>query len=171
MRAGWVALAAATVVAAGAALPALSAPSAAGLKTPARVRAKRAAAETAAQTTSPPNALRRWAATNGGGPQAQNPTLAQALAVAANYNLVLATKNSFPPYLAQMRQVNPTMKIVVYLNGTYAQSDQGSAYPDAWYARAADGNRGGKHYEHSENRRGRWFCLRSGPGVGTVRLG
>ncbi|MBV8305382.1 MAG: hypothetical protein JOZ04_14320 [Acidimicrobiia bacterium] len=94
----------------------------------------------AAAPTPTPNALKRWAATNGGGPQAQSPTLAQAIAVATNYSLVLATKDSFPPFLAQMRRANPAMKIVVYLNGTYAQSDQGGAYPAAWYARAADGS-------------------------------
>jgi len=87
------------------------------------------------------NTLKRWAATNGGGPKAQSPTLAQALAVAADYDLVVATKTSFPAYVSRMRQANPDLKIVAYLNGTYAQSDQGSAYPDGWYARAADGSK------------------------------
>ena len=94
-----------------------------------------------AQPAPAPNALKRWAATNGGGPKAQTPTLAQALAVAKSYDLVLATKNSYPPFVAQMRQANPDLKLIVYLNGTYAQSDQGSAYPDSWYARAADGSK------------------------------
>jgi hypothetical protein len=134
-RAGWSALAAAAVVAA-AALPAVLGSTALGLKakTPRRAKA------TAAPTT-PPNALKRWAATNGGGPKAQSPTLAQALAAATDYDLILATKNSYPPYVAQMRQANADLKIVAYLNGTYAQSDEGSAYPEAWYARAADGSK------------------------------
>lgn len=136
MRAGWFALAAAVVVAAGALLPALTTSTAEGLKSSAR----RARATTQAPAP-PPNALKRWAATNGGGPQAQNPTLAQALTAARNYDLILATKNSYPPFVAQMRQVNPGLRLVVYLNGTYAQSDQGAAYPDAWYARAADGSK------------------------------
>lgn len=129
-RAAWAALAAAIVVAAGAALPAF------GLKS-----RRVASRQTTVQPAPPANALRRWAATNGGGPRAQNPTLAQALAVATNYDLVVATKISFPPYVARMRQANPALKIVAYLNGTYAQSDQGGAYPDAWYARAADGSK------------------------------
>ena len=141
MRAGWGALAAAAVVAAGAALPALCTSNAAALKGPTRAGAKRATTQATAQPAPPANALKRWAATNGGGNAAQTPTLAQALAVATNYDLVLATKKSFPPYLAQMRQANPAMKIVAYLNGTYAQSDQGSAYPEGWYARAADGSK------------------------------
>jgi len=122
------------VVAAGAALPA------AALKGHPATRRTKAPAATQAPAP-PPNARKRWAATNGGGNAAQSPTLAQALAVATNYDLVLATKKSFPPYLAQMRQTNPAMKIVAYLNGTYAQSDQGTAYPDSWYARAVDGSK------------------------------
>ena len=141
MRAGWGALAAAAVVAAGAALPALCTSNAAALKGPTRAGAKRVTTQATAQPAPAANALKRWAATNGGGNAAQTPTLAQALAVATNYDLVLATKKSFPPYLAQMRQANPAMKIVAYLNGTYAQSDQGSAYPEGWYARAADGSK------------------------------
>ena len=50
------------------------------------------------------NTLKRWAATNGGGPKAQSPTLAQALAVAGDYDLVVATKTSFPAYVSRMRQ-------------------------------------------------------------------
>ena len=114
------------VLAAGATLPA------AGLKGHGPGRATRAA-------TSPANALKRWAATNGGGPRAQTPTQAQALAVAADYDLILATKKSFLPYAAAMRQAKPGLKIVAYLNGTYAQSDEGSAFPEAWYARDATG--------------------------------
>lgn len=136
-RAGWSALAAAAVAAV-AVLPAIVGPSAAAVKQPVRKTGKRAAA---AQPVTPVNVLKRWAATNGGGPDAQTPTLAQALAAATDYDLILATKNSYPPYVAQMRAANPDLKIVAYLNGTYAQSDQGSAYPDAWYAKAADGSK------------------------------
>jgi hypothetical protein len=119
------------VVAAGATLPAV------GLNGHGPRRAARATAATALAPV--PNALKRWAATNGGGPQAQTPTLAQALAAAANYDLILATKKSYPPYVPAMRQAKPGLKIVAYLNGTYAQSDEGSAFPEAWYARDANG--------------------------------
>jgi hypothetical protein len=129
MRAGWGALAAAMVVAAGATLPAM------GLKSPSPSRRARSTAQSA------PNALKRWAATNGGGPKAQTPTSAQALAAAADYDLILATKKSYPPYVAAMRQAKPGLQLVAYLNGTYAQSDEGSAYPEAWYARDANGGK------------------------------
>jgi hypothetical protein len=116
------------VVAAGVALPAV------GLNT-----AKKATTRRATAAVAPANALKRWAATNGGGPTAQSPTLAQALSVAANYDLILATKKSYAPYVAQMRQMNPSLKIVAYLNGTYAQSNEGGLYPEPWYARDANG--------------------------------
>ena len=132
-RAGWSALAGAAVVVAAAALPAMTA---VALRARPTKTAKRA---TAVQPVAPANALKRWAATNGGGPKAQTPTLAQALAAANDYDLILATKNSYPPYVAQMRQANPDLKIVAYLNGIYAQSDEGTAYPEAWYARSAGG--------------------------------
>ena len=119
---------------------AVSTSTAAGLKPPGRA-GRAATRQTTAQPAPPPNALKRWAATNGGGPKAQTPTLAQALAAAHDYDLILATKNSYAPYVAQMRQANPDLKIVAYLNGTYAQSDQASAYPESWYARAADGSK------------------------------
>jgi hypothetical protein len=126
------------MVVAAAALPAFSL-SAVARKTPHKT-SRRATAQTSAPVVAS-NALKRWAATNGGGNAAQSPTLAQALAAATNYDLILATKISYPPYLAQMRQANPNLKVVAYLNGIYAQSDQGTAYPDAWYARAADGSK------------------------------
>ena len=139
-RAGWDALAVAMVVTAGAALAAWPTSTAVGLRTKRTTTPQ--PADTAAPSPTPPaNALRRWVATNGGGANAQSPTLAQALAVARTSDLVLATKNSYPPYVAQMRQANPALRLVVYTNGIYAQSDQGSAYPDSWYARAADGSK------------------------------
>jgi hypothetical protein len=145
MRAGWGALAAATVVVAGAALPAvgLRRPTPAAVKTakapkPAKTKATTPAAAPS-PSAAPVNALKRWAATNGGGNAAQSATLAQALTDATNHSLILAQRKTFVPYVASMRQANPALKIVAYLNGTYAQSNQGTAYPDAWYAKDAKG--------------------------------
>jgi Hypothetical glycosyl hydrolase family 15 len=118
------------VAAAGAALPAV------GLRGPSQ-RTTARSAQPAAVT----NALKRWAATNGGGDAAQTVTQAQAVADATNYDLLVAQRKTFPPYLGPMRAANPDLKIVAYLNGTYAQSNQGTAYPDAWYVRAADGSK------------------------------
>ncbi len=34
-----------------------------------------------------------------------------------------------------MKQVNPKLLVPGYVNGTFAQADEGTAYPDLWYAR------------------------------------
>lgn len=93
-----------------------------------------------AQSSLPVNALKRWAATNGGGEAAQVVTQEQAVATARNYDVVVALVKTFSPHLAAMRAENPDLKVVAYLNGAYVQKNQGGLYPETWYARDADGN-------------------------------
>ena len=38
-----------------------------------------------------------------------------------------------------MKAANPNLTLLVYLNGSYAQQNQGSAFPDAWYSHTAGG--------------------------------
>src|SRR6266568_4355413 len=86
--------------------------------------------------------LKRWAATMDGGAAAQTITQDQAVADAKGLDLIVARKGTFTPYLAAMRAANPSVKILVYLNGAYAQQNQGpstGSYPAAWYAKDANG--------------------------------
>jgi hypothetical protein len=86
--------------------------------------------------------VRRWAATMDGGAAAQAVTVDQAVADAKSLDLIVARKGTFTPYLAAMRLANPSVKILVYLNGAYAQQNQGptsGAYPASWYAKDASG--------------------------------
>jgi hypothetical protein len=86
--------------------------------------------------------LKRWAATMDGGAAAQAVTVDQAVADAQSLDLIVARKGTFTPYLAAMRAGNPGVKLLVYLNGSYAQSGQGpttGAYPATWYAKNASG--------------------------------
>ncbi|HEV3353116.1 MAG TPA: putative glycoside hydrolase [Acidimicrobiales bacterium] len=86
--------------------------------------------------------LKRWAATMDGGAAAQTVTQDQAVADARSLDLIVARKGTFTPYLAAMRAANPSVKLVVYLNGAYAQQNQGptsGAYPSSWYAKDANG--------------------------------
>jgi hypothetical protein len=86
--------------------------------------------------------LKRWAATMDGGAAAQALTPDQAVADARSLDLIVARKGTFTPYLAAMRAANPSLKILVYLNGSYAQSGQGpttGAYPATWYAKDSSG--------------------------------
>jgi hypothetical protein len=86
--------------------------------------------------------VKRWAATMDGGAAAQAVTQDQAVADAKSLDLVVARKGTFTPYLAAMRAANPSVKLLVYLNGAYAQQNQGptsGAYPSSWYAKDAFG--------------------------------
>jgi hypothetical protein len=86
--------------------------------------------------------VKRWAATMDGGTSAQTVTQDQAVADARSLDLIVARKGTFTPYLAAMRSANPGVKLLVYLNGAYAQQNQGpssGAYPSSWYARDAYG--------------------------------
>jgi Hypothetical glycosyl hydrolase family 15 len=69
----------------------------------------------------------------------QSVTLDQAVSEAKRFNIISATRTVYRPYVAQMKAANPNLKLLVYLNGTYAQQNQGSAFPDAWYSHTAGG--------------------------------
>jgi hypothetical protein len=66
-------------------------------------------------------------------------TLDQAVAEAQRFDVISATRNVYRPYVAQMKAANPNLTLLVYLNGTFAQQNQGSAFPDAWYSHTAQG--------------------------------
>jgi hypothetical protein len=89
--------------------------------------------------SAPPAPLvHRWAAlnqVNTGGV-----TTAQATAAAKNFDLVVV-KNTQAPLVKAMRAGNPNLTVLVYHNGAYAQKNQGTAFPESWYARDANGNK------------------------------
>jgi len=77
----------------------------------------------------------------GGGSAAQSLTQAQAVTDARNYDMVVGLVNTFQPYLGAMRTANPSVKVIAYMNGAYAQKNQGTLYPEAWYAHDAAGHK------------------------------
>lgn len=68
-------------------------------------------------------------------------TRTQALADAKNFDLITAAPKTYTDHIDAMRQANPQLVVLAYLNGTYAQENQGSAFPSAWYARDAQGRK------------------------------
>ncbi len=68
-------------------------------------------------------------------------TLAQAQAVARNYDVIAEHTGVLTPYVAAMKAVNPSLKIVAYINGAFDQTPSGNKYPASWYAHDAHGNR------------------------------
>lgn len=68
-------------------------------------------------------------------------TADQAVAQASEFGVIAATKGMYKPYVAQMKAANPNLVLLVYLNGTFAQKYEGTAYPESWYARDVNGNK------------------------------
>jgi hypothetical protein len=70
-----------------------------------------------------------------------NMTLERAVRTARAFDVVAGTRQTFSPYVAEMKAANPNLQLFVYLNGVYAQFSEGSRYPESWYAHDANGNR------------------------------
>jgi Hypothetical glycosyl hydrolase family 15 len=68
-------------------------------------------------------------------------TLAQAQAIARNYDVIAEHTGVLTPYIAAMKAINPSLKIVAYINGAFDQSSAGNKYPASWYAHDAHGSR------------------------------
>jgi hypothetical protein len=69
-------------------------------------------------------------------------TQASAVATAKAVSMISVTEaraQVYIPYLPAMRAANPNLKMIVYLNGAFAFSGEGTKYPDSWYARTATG--------------------------------
>jgi Hypothetical glycosyl hydrolase family 15 len=68
-------------------------------------------------------------------------SLAQAVAIAKNYDVIAEHSGVLTPYVAAMHAANPRLKIVAYINGAFDQSNTGNKYPMSWYAVDAKGQR------------------------------
>jgi Hypothetical glycosyl hydrolase family 15 len=68
-------------------------------------------------------------------------TLAQALVIAKDYNFVAEQSNALSAYVSQMHAANPKLKLIVYVNGSYDTSPNGTTYPSSWYAHDAAGQK------------------------------
>ena len=65
----------------------------------------------------------------------------EAVTIARDFDLVAAQTSIFKPYTAAMKQANPQLEIVAYLNGMFDQSNGGTKYPASWYALTSAGKR------------------------------
>ena len=68
-------------------------------------------------------------------------SLERAVRQARHFDVIVALKGTYQPYVAQMKAANPDLTLLVYLNGVMAQSNQGNTYPDSWYATDAHDQR------------------------------
>jgi hypothetical protein len=68
-------------------------------------------------------------------------TQTEAVTIAKNYDLIAAQTSIFAKYSAAMKQANPQLELVAYMNGMFDQSAGGTKYPASWYELDASGKR------------------------------
>src|SRR5436309_273690 len=68
-------------------------------------------------------------------------SLATAQRLATTRSLVVLTPGQLNGYAPTMHAANPNLRIFIYVNGMFAQQNQGSTFPSAWYMRSADGSK------------------------------
>lgn len=95
-------------------------------------------ASRASLSSSPDSAIRIWTPANEHPPVV---TLDSATRTALTHDVITALPNTYRSYVTQMRAANPRLRLFVYTNGMFAQPNQGSLYPDSWYARDALGRK------------------------------
>lgn len=79
-----------------------------------------------------------WAALN----QVPNTKLSDSeiASVSRNHNLVVV-KSTNAQVVRVLKSNNPVVTVLVYHNGAFAQKNEGTKYPESWYARDAYGNK------------------------------
>ena len=65
----------------------------------------------------------------------------EAIAHAQRFDVIVATRNAYRDYVADMKATNPRLVLLAYMNGTFAQETQGSTFPSTWYLRDSSGNK------------------------------
>ncbi len=70
--------------------------------------------------------------------RSQRTTRAEAVADALRYDVLLGKERSYGPHLAAMKDANPDVVVLAYMNGTFAQS--ADEFPSDWYSRDSNGD-------------------------------
>lgn len=65
----------------------------------------------------------------------------QAVADARRFNVLVAPQHTYDSYVRDMKAANPQLLLLGYMNGTFAQKAQATAYPESWYVRDRLGNK------------------------------
>ena len=66
-------------------------------------------------------------------------TPSQAVAQADRFAVIAANENAYGTAAPSMLTSNPSLRLLAYVNGAYAQSNQGSTYPATWYLHTSSG--------------------------------
>ncbi len=70
-----------------------------------------------------------------------NFSLAQAITLAKEFDVIAAQSNVFSKYASAMKAAKPNLRIIAYVNGMFDLTSGGTAYPSSWYAHDAKGAR------------------------------
>jgi len=81
--------------------------------------------------------LRPWAPENEAA--THSTTADDALADASEFDLIVALRSTYRSYVGAMMQADPGLRLLAYMNGSFAQKGEATAYPESWYARDAQG--------------------------------
>jgi hypothetical protein len=73
--------------------------------------------------------------------KSQKFTELEAVEVARRFDVISANQGTFSRYVKAMKAANPDLKLLAYMNGSFAQSGQGTAFAESWYLRDAAGNK------------------------------
>lgn len=65
----------------------------------------------------------------------------EAVQDARRFDYIVAHEFSYRNSVAAMKAANPSLRLLAYVNGAYAQSSQGSRYPNSWYIRTRGGDK------------------------------
>lgn len=68
-------------------------------------------------------------------------TPSEGLEQAGRFRIIVANAKAYGAAPRAMQESNPQLFMAVYVNGTYSQEFQGSAYPESWYLHDAAGRR------------------------------
>lgn len=96
----------------------------------------------AATTQEPTNYLRVFTAQNISTTK-NSFTDDEAKAVAKNFDLLVASPKAFKGQVPMMRDVNPRLRVIAYVNASFVGKRQGpstGSFPNEWYMRDANGN-------------------------------
>jgi hypothetical protein len=68
-------------------------------------------------------------------------TETQAVTIAKEYSFIAEQDDAVPAYVGQMHAANPNLRLLVYINGSYDTSTNGTTYPSTWYAQDIHGKK------------------------------
>lgn len=70
-----------------------------------------------------------------------NVSKSRAVRQARHFDVIVALRGTYKQHVKAMKDANPNLTLLVYLNGVMAQREQATSYPQGWYARDRRGNK------------------------------